>query len=82
MQPEQLEAWQEEHPEDIGCVLPSLDRETPLKLEKSLSISGDWQSGQLIPFSDDLPRTSFSNSDSHFKHLYSKMGMATSNRSL
>jgi len=45
LQLEQLEAWQEEHPEDIGCVVPSLDRETPLKLEKSLSTSCDWQPG-------------------------------------
>jgi len=78
LQPAQVEAWHAEHPEDMGRVLPSLARETPLKLEKSLSISRDWQSGQLIPFSDD-PRTSFSNSDSHFKHLYSKIGMTTSN---
>jgi hypothetical protein len=39
LQPAQLEAWQDEH--DIGRVLPSLDRETPLKLENSLSISVD-----------------------------------------
>jgi hypothetical protein len=74
----QLEALQEEHPEDIEWVAPSLDRETPLKLEKSLSISFDWHRGQAIPFSDDAPKTSFSNSDSHFRHLYSKIGMATS----
>lgn len=71
----QLEALQEEHPEDIEWVAPSLDRETPLKLEKSLSISFDWHCGQAIPFSDDAPKTSFSNSESHFKHLYSKIGM-------
>jgi hypothetical protein len=41
LQPAQLEAWQDEHPDDIGRVLPSLDRETPLKLENSLSISVD-----------------------------------------
>jgi hypothetical protein len=41
LQLEQLEALQEEHPEDIECVAPSLERETPLKLEKSLSISCD-----------------------------------------
>jgi hypothetical protein len=56
-------------------VLPSLERETPLKLEKSCSTSGAWQSGHLMPFPDDAPKTSFSNSDSHFKHLYSKMGI-------
>jgi hypothetical protein len=33
LQPAQLEALQEEHPEDIECVLPSLDRDTPLKQE-------------------------------------------------
>ena len=76
----QLEALQEEHPEDIGRDVPSLERETPLKLENSLSISPDWQSGQAIPFSDDIPKISFSNSDSHFRHLYSNMGMATSNQ--
>ena len=71
----QLEALQEEHPEDIGRDVPSLERETPLKLENSLSISPDWQSGQAIPFSDDIPKISFSNSDSHFRHLYSNMGI-------
>lgn len=45
MQLEQLEAVQEEHPEDIVCVLPSLERETPLKQEKSLSIACDSHSG-------------------------------------
>lgn len=78
MQPAQLEAWHEEQPEDIVCVLPSLERETPLKLENSLSISPDWQSGQLIPFSEDAPNTSFSNSESHFRHLNSNIGISTS----
>jgi len=78
LQPAQLEAEHEEHPEDRDRVLPSLERETPLKLEKSLSTSCDWQSGQWMPFSDETLKTSFSNSASHFKHLYSKMGMATS----
>jgi hypothetical protein len=59
-------------------VVPSLDLETPLKLENSLSISAEWQSGHATPFSDGVPKTSFSNSDSHFKHLYSKIGMITS----
>ncbi len=76
----QLEALQEEHPEDIGRVVPSLERETPLKLEKSRSISCDLHSGQETPFSEEAPKTSFSNSESHFKHLYSKIGMVTSGR--
>jgi hypothetical protein len=42
----QLEAEQEEQPEDIGRVVPSLERETPLKLENNCSTSFDWQSGQ------------------------------------
>jgi hypothetical protein len=63
------------HPEDIGLVLPSLERETPLKQEKSLSTSCDWQSGHWMPFSEEAPKTSFSNSDLHFKHWYSKIGI-------
>lgn len=74
MQLAQLEALQEEHPEDMECVEPSLERETPLKLEKSLSIACDWQSGQEISASDD-PNTSFSNSDSHFWQRYSNIGI-------
>jgi hypothetical protein len=76
----QLEELQEEHPDDMEWVLPSLPRETPLKLEKSCSISFDWQSGQSI--SVEAPNTSFSKSDSHFKHLYSKIGILTSNSTL
>jgi hypothetical protein len=72
----QLEEEQEEQPLDIECVVPSLPRETPLKLEKSFSISADWQSGQDIPLG--LPNTSFSNSESHFRHLYSNIGITTS----
>jgi len=45
LQPAQLEALQEEQPDDIECVEPSLERETPLKQEKSLSTSFEWQSG-------------------------------------
>jgi hypothetical protein len=78
LQPAQLEAVQDEHPEDISFVLPSADRETPLKQEKSLSTSLDWQSGHVIPFSDELPRISFSNSESHLWHLYSNIGIYSS----
>jgi hypothetical protein len=46
LQPAQLEALHEEQPDDIDRVEPSLERETPLKLEKSRSTSFDWQSGQ------------------------------------
>jgi hypothetical protein len=74
LQLEQLDAWQEEQPEDMVCELPSVERETPLKLEKRRSIFSDWQSGHSMPLSDD-PKTNFSNSDSHCKHLYSKIGM-------
>jgi hypothetical protein len=31
LQPEQLDAAQEEQPDDMDCVDPSLERETPLK---------------------------------------------------
>jgi hypothetical protein len=79
LQPAQVEAVQEEQPEDMDLVVPSLERETPLKHEKSCSTSFDWQSGQWIPFPEDAPNTSFSNSVSHFRHLYSKIGMTTSN---
>jgi len=75
LQPAQLEAAQEEQPEDIECVVPSLERDTPLKLEKSRSTSFDWQPGQQIPLSDD-PNTIFSNSVSHLRHRYSKIGIA------
>jgi len=76
LQPEQLEALQEAQPEDMECVVPSADRETPLKLEKSCSTSVAWQSGHWMPLPDAGPKTSFSNSESHLRHLYSKMGMA------
>jgi hypothetical protein len=33
LQPEQLDAAQEEQPDDMDCVDPSLERETPLKQE-------------------------------------------------
>jgi hypothetical protein len=33
LQPAQLDAEQDEHPEDMEWVAPSLPRETPLKLE-------------------------------------------------
>jgi hypothetical protein len=75
LQPAQLDALQEEHAEDRDRVLPSPERETPLKQEKILSTSRDLHSGQSMSFSEDTPRTSFSNSVSHFKHLYSKMGI-------
>jgi hypothetical protein len=66
----QLEELQEEHPDDMVWLLPSLERLTPLNAEKSCSTLFDWHSGQAIPFSDD-PNTSFSNSFSHFRHLNS-----------
>jgi len=73
----QLEAEQEEQPLDMDWVLPSLERETPEKQEKSFSTSSDWQPGQEIPLSE-FPNTSFSNSDSHFKHLNSNIGITSS----
>jgi len=76
LQPAQLLALHELHPEDKECVIPSLPRETPLKQELSCSTSFDWQSGQLIPFSEEEPRISFSNTELHFRHLYSKIGIA------
>jgi hypothetical protein len=78
LQPAQLEALQEEHLEDRDRVLPSPDRETPLKQEKILSTLCDLHSGQSMSFSEDIPKTSFSNSELHFKHLYSKIGITTS----
>jgi hypothetical protein len=33
LQLEQLDELQDEHPDDMECVLPSLERDTPLKLE-------------------------------------------------
>jgi hypothetical protein len=59
-------------------VLPSLPLETPLKQEKSLSTSGESQQVQWIPSAPEELKTSFSNSESHFKHLYSKIGIITS----
>jgi hypothetical protein len=70
LQPAQLDVLQDEHPDDIVWELPSLERLTPLKQEKSLSTLLDLQSGQAIP-SSDPPNTNFSNSHSHFEHLYS-----------
>jgi len=77
LQPAQLEAAQDEQPLDMEWVLPSLDLETPLKQEKSFSTCSLSHSGQETPLSDE-PKTSFSNSESHFKHLNSNIGMATS----
>ena len=65
LQPAQLDAVQDEQPEDIEWVLPSLERDTPLKLEKSCSTSSDWQWGQDIPFPEDDANTSFSKSFPH-----------------
>jgi hypothetical protein len=58
----QLEALHEEHPDDMGRVDPSLERETPLKLENSVSVSTDWQQGQATEFAEEAPKTSLSNS--------------------
>lgn len=77
LHPAQLEAEQDEQPLDMERVLPSLDLETPLKHEKSLSISLLSHSGQETPFSEG-PKTSFSNSDWHFRHLNSNIGITTS----
>jgi len=81
LHPAQLEAAQEEQPEDMEWVVPSLERDTPLKHENSFSTSFDWQSGHSMPFSEAAPNTSFSNSAPHFVHLYSKIGMIPSNHS-
>ena len=78
MQPEQLEAEQDEQPLDMEWVVPSLPRDTPLKHENSCSTSSDWQSGQVTLFPVEGPTTSFSNSDAHFKHLNSYIGIAAS----
>jgi hypothetical protein len=79
LHPAQLEAEQDEQPLDMECVLPSLDLETPLKQEKSFSTFVLSHSGQETPLSDD-PKTSFSNSDWHFRHLNSNIGIKTSNK--
>jgi len=78
LQPAQLDALQEEQPEDIEWLVPSLERETPLKQEKTRSTSPEAQSGHAIALSDEDPMMSFSNSDLHFKHLYSNIGMISS----
>jgi len=77
LQPAQLEDEQEEQPLDMECVLPSLDLETPLKQEYCFSTFSELHSGQEMPSSED-PKTSFSNSDSHFVHLNSNIGITTS----
>jgi hypothetical protein len=78
LHPAQLEARQEEQPEEVERTAPSPARVRAEKPEKSLSTFLDWQAGQATDSSAPAPRTSCSKTRSHFRHSYSKIGTPTS----
>jgi hypothetical protein len=78
LQPAQLEALQEEQPEDNDRVLPSPPRDRPEKVENICSTSVDPHLGQAILSAAPALSTSFSNSRSHFTHWNSNIGTAAS----
>jgi len=80
LQPAQLVAWQEEHPDDRERTVPSPVRLRLQKVEYIFSTSRERHFGQVIPFSALDPKISCSNSRWHFVQRYSNIGMVSLSR--